>query len=156
MKKIEFEEGTDLQSVVRALFYDENDPTSPTYQRKLIRPRVSWLRIVLSWLLPLTVGALLGIGLHRLGVKTWLCIGIPFVFCLGWLILRLRSFLICLVRLYQRYAPERLRRKCRFEPSCSEYMVEALEKYGVIQGLRLGGKRLKRCKPGNGGQDPLT
>ena len=76
--------------------------------------------------------------------------------CLGWLILRLRPFLICLVRLYQRYAPEKLRRKCRFEPSCSEYMVEALEKYGVIRGVGFGIKRLKRCKPGNGGQDPLT
>ncbi len=156
MKKIEFEEGTDLQSVVRALFYDENDPTSPTYHRKLIRPEISLLRIAVSWLLPLTVGAVCGIGLHHLGAKTWLCVGIPVAVCLGWLILRLRPFLICLVRIYQRYAPEKLRRKCRFQPSCSEYMIDALNKYGVIRGLRMGWKRLKRCKPGDGGWDPLV
>ncbi len=45
---------------------------------------------------------------------------------------------------------------CRFVPSCSEYMYQAVEKYGVIKGLRLGLIRLSKCHPGNpGGIDLL-
>ena len=154
LKRIEFEEGTDLQSVVRALFYDENDPTSPAFRRKLIRPPIPWLRLLPCGLLPLGLAVALGIGLHHLGADTRLCICLPTGLCLGWLIVRLRRVLIWLVRIYQRYAPDRVRNKCRFVPSCSEYMIEALEKYGVVQGLRLGRRRLKRCKPGDGGYDP--
>ena len=39
---------------------------------------------------------------------------------------------------------------CRFIPSCSEYMYEAVEKYGVIKGLFLGLKRVGRCHPWGG------
>ena len=45
---------------------------------------------------------------------------------------------------------------CRFEPSCSNYMIEALEKYGAIKGTWLGVKRLARCHPfGDYGYDPV-
>jgi putative membrane protein insertion efficiency factor len=49
-----------------------------------------------------------------------------------------KKALIGLVRLYQRYAPERIRRKCIFKPTCSEYMILALEKHGLIKGLYKG------------------
>ena len=39
---------------------------------------------------------------------------------------------------------------CRFVPSCSEYMYEAIEKYGVVKGLNLGIKRVLKCRPGGG------
>jgi len=39
---------------------------------------------------------------------------------------------------------------CRFIPSCSEYTYEAVNKYGVIKGLWLGGKRVLKCRPGGG------
>lgn len=39
---------------------------------------------------------------------------------------------------------------CRFIPSCSEYTYEAVNKYGGIKGLRLGIKRIWRCRPGGG------
>jgi putative component of membrane protein insertase Oxa1/YidC/SpoIIIJ protein YidD len=55
--------------------------------------------------------------------------------------------IIGLVRLYQHYAPERIRRKCIFKPTCSEYMILALEKYGLIKGLYKGMYRMFfRCK----------
>jgi putative component of membrane protein insertase Oxa1/YidC/SpoIIIJ protein YidD len=58
-----------------------------------------------------------------------------------------KRIIIGLVRLYQRYAPERIRRKCIFKPTCSEYMILAVEKYGVIKGLYKGIFRLfVRCK----------
>lgn len=57
------------------------------------------------------------------------------------------------VKLYQRYAPSRIRLSCVFEPSCSEYMISAVEKYGAFKGVAKGIRRLLRCRPQNGGQD---
>ena len=45
--------------------------------------------------------------------------------------------------------------KCVFVPSCSEYAVQAVTKYGAAKGLALTVRRLLRCRPGNGGYDPL-
>lgn len=45
---------------------------------------------------------------------------------------------------------------CRFQPTCSEYTYQAVDKYGVIKGLFLGIKRILRCHPfSKGGCDPL-
>ena len=45
---------------------------------------------------------------------------------------------------------------CRFTPTCSEYTKQAINKYGAIKGLKLGIKRLLRCRPGGDfGYDPL-
>ncbi len=46
---------------------------------------------------------------------------------------------------------------CRFHPTCSEYTIEAIEKYGFWKGVKLGAKRISKCHPfNNGGYDPLT
>lgn len=45
---------------------------------------------------------------------------------------------------------------CRFQPTCSEYMYQAVERYGIIYGSWLGAKRIVRCHPWNeGGYDPI-
>lgn len=45
---------------------------------------------------------------------------------------------------------------CRFHPTCSEYMYQALQKFGIIRGLHLGIRRIFRCHPfGTGGFDPI-
>lgn len=45
---------------------------------------------------------------------------------------------------------------CRYEPSCSAYALEAIQKYGALKGWRLALKRLLRCRPGGGrGYDPV-
>ena len=63
--------------------------------------------------------------------------------------------LISLIRLYQKiffFLPKR----CRFYPSCSEYMIEAVRKKGVIKGCFLGCWRILRCNPFcPGGYDPV-
>ena len=62
-------------------------------------------------------------------------------------VIALKPALIGAIRLYQRYAPERVRRKCLFKPTCSEYAILAIEKYGVILGLYKSYIRLfKKCR----------
>lgn len=62
-------------------------------------------------------------------------------------ILALKPAIIGAVRLYQRYAPEDIRRRCLFKPTCSEYTILAVQKYGVIRGLYKAYIRLfKKCK----------
>ena len=67
--------------------------------------------------------------------------------------LLLRNFLIGCVLLYKALAPMSLRDRCRFDPSCSTYMIMALKKYGALRGTLKGLKRITRCHPPNGGID---
>jgi putative membrane protein insertion efficiency factor len=63
--------------------------------------------------------------------------------------------LVALVRLYQRTLSPLLGERCRFYPSCSEYFIGAVRKYGVISGSLRGAWRIMRCNPFNpGGYDP--
>lgn len=65
----------------------------------------------------------------------------------------MKKILISWVRFYQKHAPDGVRRHCLFTPSCSEYMILAIEKYGCIRGVAKGIRRIFRCKPPNGGID---
>ena len=60
---------------------------------------------------------------------------------------------ISFILLYQKVAPKKLRQSCRFRPSCSNYMIFAIHKYGVIKGIGKGLNRIYRCKYPNGGYD---
>jgi len=55
--------------------------------------------------------------------------------------------------LYQKTAPKKLRDSCRFKPTCSNYMIMAINKYGSVKGFILGIKRLLRCHYPNGELD---
>ena len=61
--------------------------------------------------------------------------------------------LIGLVLIYKAFAPLSMRDQCRFEPTCSTYMIMALKKYGALIGLIKGICRIVRCHPPNGGVD---
>ncbi len=62
---------------------------------------------------------------------------------------------IGLVRFYQRAISPLLGKNCRFQPTCSHYMIEAINKYGLIRGVLKGTWRIMRCHPFNrGGFDP--
>lgn len=62
---------------------------------------------------------------------------------------------IILIRIYQFTISPLLGNCCRFYPSCSEYMVEALKAHGLWKGGWMGLKRLSKCHPWNtGGYDP--
>ncbi len=63
---------------------------------------------------------------------------------------------IFLVKLYQLVLSPILPNACRFTPTCSQYTLEALKKYGFFKGIVLGIKRISRCRPGGGdGYDPV-
>ncbi|MAB91116.1 MAG: membrane protein insertion efficiency factor YidD [Planctomycetota bacterium] len=68
----------------------------------------------------------------------------------------IRHPLILLVRVYQWTIAPVLPPRCRFEPSCSQYMIEALRTHGSIRGTWVGVKRVMRCNPlFDGGVDPV-
>ena len=67
----------------------------------------------------------------------------------------IKKIIIYLIRAYQ-VTPMHAHFMCRYKPTCSEYMVQALETYGLFKGLYLGIKRILRCNPfGKYGFDPL-
>jgi putative membrane protein insertion efficiency factor len=63
---------------------------------------------------------------------------------------------IAIFKGYQLFISPLLGSNCRFYPTCSAYMIEALKKYGLFKGLGLGLKRIAKCHPWNpGGYDPV-
>jgi len=68
----------------------------------------------------------------------------------------MRYILIFLIKLYRLIISPLFPSSCRFTPTCSEYSIEAIKKYGVIKGGILSVKRISRCHPLNpGGYDPV-
>lgn len=73
-----------------------------------------------------------------------------------WLRRRLGRMLILLVRFYQYFISPMLPPSCRYEPTCSAYMIEAIQVHGPLKGLYLGVRRVLRCHPlRDGGYDPV-
>jgi putative membrane protein insertion efficiency factor len=77
----------------------------------------------------------------------------------------MKKLILSSIRLYQRYLNFEgvlfrqlflTDKACRFNPTCSEYLYCAIDKYGTVKGLFLGFKRIIRCHPWNqGGFDPV-
>ena len=67
----------------------------------------------------------------------------------------MKKILIKLIKLYQKI-PLPTHKMCRFEPTCSQYAIDALEEYGLIKGTFMAIKRILRCNPfGKYGYDPV-
>ena len=74
--------------------------------------------------------------MNRLGLQFWRLPG---------------TLLIVAARVYQWTLSPLVGRQCRFEPTCSNYFIEAVRKYGAIRGTWRGVKRIGRCHPWNPG-----
>jgi len=67
-----------------------------------------------------------------------------------------KSLVLAALRGYKRHVSPLLPPACRYTPTCSEYAVEAVERYGVLKGTALALKRLLSCNPfSRGGYDPV-
>lgn len=129
------------------------DPSSLYYKRVLIRPKIPVWRTLLCVGLTLAASAGIAFLAYRLSSSLPCAVLSGIGFSVLILLVFLKRVLIWLIRFYQRVAPDRVRNRCRFEPSCSQYMIQCLQKYGLFRGLRRGINRLWRCKPPNGGED---
>ena len=68
----------------------------------------------------------------------------------------MRRLILALIRGYQLTLSPWLGSQCRFFPTCSEYARQAVERYGVLKGLRLAMVRVSKCHPWHpGGADPV-
>jgi uncharacterized protein len=67
-----------------------------------------------------------------------------------------RMALVTPIVVYQHVVSPAIPRRCKYEPTCSRYAVEAIREYGILRGLVLAGWRLLRCNPwSHGGYDPV-
>ena len=77
-------------------------------------------------------------------------------FLIRWIRTLLVGILIVPVKIYQWIISPWLPKTCRYEPSCSQYAIEALREHGPLTGLLLGTKRILSCNPWGGhGFDPV-
>ena len=68
----------------------------------------------------------------------------------------LRALATAPIIVYQRVLSPAIPRRCKYEPTCSRYALEAIRQYGILRGLVLAGWRLLRCNPWSyGGYDPV-
>ncbi len=130
-----------------------NDPivnaqTAP--ELKLYRPKISYLRA--------SMFIIAHVAVSEIAISIWLLVNntltytaffeyqkylLLLVFVL--FMLTLKYTLIWFIRLYQKYAKSETRLRCNMTPSCSEYSILALKKYGVIRGIPKMIGRFKRC-----------
>jgi len=67
-----------------------------------------------------------------------------------------RTIAVAPIVLYQRFVSPAIPRRCKYEPTCSRYAVEAIREYGILKGAVLAAWRLLRCNPWSyGGYDPV-
>lgn len=120
-----------------------NDVQIESVKRELIRPDINFGRAAINTIIPIVV------SLCICAISNWWALILLSIY----ICIRRKAILIWFIRVYQRYASEEVRLACVFEPSCSEYMILCLQRYGMIRGAFRGIKRLKRCHLPNGGED---
>ena len=116
---------------------EQNEAREYVCKRELVRPdvhinRIAWYTLIFIFAVALCT------FITSLFIKNFHIVFIVLGYTLVGLMLLLKKIIILLVHIYQHYAPEDIRRKCIFKPTCSEYMILALEKYGLVKGLYKG------------------
>ena len=123
--------------------------------RKIKRPNINSKKIILKIVFILFIEIsiiVLTIFLYN-KLDKFIIILLGIIILITFISVTIKETVINLILLYQKFASEKLRNSCLFEPSCSEYMILAIEKYGFIKGFLKGIKRIFRCHYPNGGID---
>lgn len=133
---------------------DERQIQQEYYKRTMERPATNWF-VMAKWIVKIET-IILALTLITYFVLYWPDIPFDSFIQIFWLFcgyslllfsLTLKKTLILLIELYQHYAPDRIRRRCMMLPSCSEYGISAIKKYGVAIGVRKTYLRLtQKCK----------
>ena len=131
----------------------DNDPRSNNYKRVLTVPKIKVKSVIINVSIFIIVIVLIVLGLNYIFHNVLLTLIVPLALSLIYFMFRLKSIIIFIVECYQILAPKSVRMKCRFEPSCSNYMILSVKKYGAYKGVAKGIKRIKKCKYPNGGYD---
>ena len=146
------------------ILVETKEEVYPFTNQPMFRPEIHYGRVVISVLSVLVViGLLTWAALWGISYLEWyqmILMSYETQFTLLYLVLLLiaafvfaKQIIIFVLRLYQRYMPYDIRCNCLFVPNCSEYMVLAIEKYGVCKGVKMGINRMLRCHEPNGGED---
>lgn len=128
---------------------EENQENLPPLER----PKINWLKIILILLMTTIItGASSFLIYYFFGSLLYsiLCFVLLNILLI---LLFFGRIIICLTKIYQRYAKEEIRRRCVYTPTCSQYMILSIKKYGGFKGFVNGIKRLQRCHPPHGGVD---
>lgn len=141
-----------------------NDPvinrlTAP--ENKLYRPEIHFVRAAIITVTTIIITLLISWGItlllaHQGGLEIEKDGQLAVFLSIYWkaqlivLLLTLKYIFIWFIRIYQRYAKSETRLRCCYTPSCSEYAILALKKYGLIIGSIKAVKRLLRCGPPGG------
>ena len=137
------------------IVFPETDPRSRMYNRVLAYPTIKYGRVLLQVAILAILLAVLFLLRQAFNIRC--AISIPVICLLVCWTDNFKKMIILAVQIYQVSAPKKIRMKCRFEPSCSQYFILAVEKYGTIKGVAKGIRRLSKCnsrgKGMNGGID---
>ena len=128
------------------------DEEKAAYESRFSHPKISVGKTELQLILPPVVTAAAatvlrftaGESVYAFGSAGYLILMAAGALLL-YTLLRLRSVIIFAVQVYQVVAPMRVRERCSMVPTCSDYMILAVRKYGALRGLIKGIKRLRRC-----------
>ncbi len=132
------------------LFASQRDIT-PEDEAAVTRPRIDWLEAGCKVLAHLLVGLMAGLLAPMVaapsGGRLRIAVLIVAAYYLISVFILRKHIVVSLIRLYQFRAPARVRVKCVMTPSCSDYMILAIDKYGLVEGVSKGIDRLRRCGP---------
>ena len=118
-------------------------------EAKVFRPRIHWLKTAVKVVGHLLFGILcaaattIAIGIDAMVIEATILFAMAYYAICSYL--QRQNILIWIIRLYQFRAPSKLRSKCPMVPSCSQYMILAVEKFDIIKGVKKGVDRLRRC-----------
>ncbi|MDA8226364.1 MAG: membrane protein insertion efficiency factor YidD [Desulfitobacterium hafniense] len=114
----------------------------------ITRPKVRVFLPFISGLVYFFGGIALFYLIHNKNIGTYIAqLFLVQLYYLAIIYLVRKKIVIWLIRLYQLRAPADVRAKCVLKPSCSDYMILAINKFGLISGIGKGIDRLRRCGP---------